>query len=350
MILSKRPEIERFLASPQPGIRAVLLYGRDRGVVRERADGLAAKIAKVPDDPFDVALVTDTDVSEDSARLEGELKALSMTGGRRLVRLRMTTEKASIDKLAAEALGEHAAGEFNPDAFFLIEAGGLGRESTLRKTAEKAAGAACIPCYEDEPGDVARLVREGLAKDKLSLNSEALDLFVSRLPHERGVVRAEIERLALFLGPGSARTVGPEELEPYLGVEPEASLSDAAADAFGGRGKNAQAGLRRAFGEGEAGAAAVRATGMHLGKLRRALTLAKSGADMKEAAKAAGVFWKQEREFLRQVRAWSLQDLDLVQPDVLNADRACKTAGSQDLLIAERLLLSIAQRGRRLGL
>ena len=350
MILSKRPDIERFLAAPQAGIRAAVIYGRDRGVVRERADALAAKIAKIPDDPFDVALVTDTDMSEDSARLEGELKALSMTGGRRLVRLRLTTEKVSIDKLAAEALGEHAAGDFNPDAFLLVEAGGLGRESILRRTAEKAAGAVCIPCYEDEPGDVARLVREALTKDKLSLTSEALELFVSRLPHERGVVRAEIERLALFLGPGAARTVGPDELEPYLGVEPEASLSDAASDAFGGRGKGAQTGLRRAFGEGEAGAAAVRAVGMHLGKLRRALTLAKSGADMKEAAKAAGVFWKQEREFLRQARAWSLKDLDLVQPDVLQADRACKTAGSQDTLIAERLLLSIAQRGRRLGL
>jgi DNA polymerase-3 subunit delta len=350
MIVKTRPDIERFLGGPPPGMCAALIYGRDRGVVRERADVLAGRIAKIPDDPFDVAVVTESDMSEDGARLEGELTALSMTGGRRLVRLRLTSEKASIDKLAAEALGEHVAGEFNPDAFFLIEAGGLAAASALRKTAEKATGAACIPCYEDEPGDVARLVREALAKDKLSLNSEAMDLFVSRLPHERGVVRAEIERLALFLGPGAGRTVGPDELEPYLGVEPEASLFDAAADAFGGRGKNAQAGLRRAFGEGEAGAAAVRAAGMHLGKLRRALTLAKSGADMKEAAKAAGVFWKQEREFLRQARAWSLKDLDQVQPDVLNADRACKTAGSQDLLIAERLLLSIAQRGRRLGL
>ncbi len=350
MILAKRPEIERFLAQPTDGVRAALIYGRDRGVVHERADGLAAKIAKIPDDPFDVALVTDVDMSEDAARLESELKALSMTGGRRLVRLRLGSEKASADKLAAEALTAHAAGEFNPDAFLLIEGGGLGRDSALRKAAEKATGAVAIPCYEDEAGDVARIVREALAKDRLGLNAEAMDLFVSRLPHERGVVRAEIERLALFLGPGSGQTAGPEQLEPYLGVEPEASLSDAAVDAFGGRGTQAQAGLRRAFGEGEAGAGAVRAAGFHLGRLRRALTLAKSGADMKEAAKAAGVFWKQEREFLRQARAWTLKELDGVQPDVLNADRACKQAGSLDLLIAERLLLSIAQRGRRLGL
>jgi DNA polymerase-3 subunit delta len=89
---------------------------------------------------------------------------------------------------------------------------------------------------------------------------------------------------------------------------------------------------------------------MYLGRLRRTLTLAKSGAGLQEAAKASGVFWKNEREFLRQARAWTLAELDKLQPEVLAADRACKTAGSPDQLIAERLALQIAGRARRLGL
>ena len=63
----------------------------------------------------------------------------------------------------------------------------------------------------------------------------------------------------------------------------------------------------------------MRAIGAHLGKLRRTLTLAKSGAGLQEAAKSSGVFWKQEREFLRQARAWSLDELDRLQPEVLAA-------------------------------
>ena len=94
----------------------------------------------------------------------------------------------------------------------------------------------------------------------------------------------------------------------------------------------------------------MRAASQHLGKLRRVVTLARSGADLKEAAKAAGVFWKQEREFLRQARAWSLSELDTVQADLLEADRLCKRAGSPDALIAERALLSVSARARRLGL
>jgi DNA polymerase-3 subunit delta len=350
MELKRRPDIDRFLTSPDKEHRAVLFYGRDRGVVRERADTVAKAVAKDPDDPFDVSQLTDSDLSDDGGRLEGELMAQSMMGGKRLVRLRLSAEKGPLDKAAAEALIAHAEGKLNPDAYFLIEAGALGRDSALRKAAEKAARVACVPCYEDEPGDVARMVRESLARDQVSLSTDALEAFVARLPKEGGVARAEIERLALFLGPGSGRQASAADLDAFMGVEPEASLFDAASDAFGGRMGPTQTGVRRAFGEGETGPAAVRAAGMHLAKLRRVLTLARSGADMKEAAKSAGVFWKQEREFLRQARAWTLNELDHIQPAVLEADRACKQAGSPDALIAERLLLSIAGKARRLGL
>lgn len=350
MILSRRPEIERFLKDPDGKVRAALIYGRDLGVVRDRGRALAARLVKDPADPFDVAQLADGDLEADAARLESELAAQSLMGGRRLVRLRLATEKTALDKLAAEALGRHAAGALNPDAFLLIEAGALGRESALRKAAEKAEAAVAIPCYEDEPGDVARLVRELLAKDNVSLDAEALALFVARLPKERGVARQEIERLALYLGPGSGASAGPAELEAFFGVEPEASLADAAADAFGGKLAAAQAALRRAAQEGETGPAAVRALGQYLGRLRRALALMTAGAGPQEAAKAAGVFWKQEREFLRQARVWTLEELDRLQPEILAADRACKSAGAPDQLIAQRLALAIAGRARRLGL
>ena len=202
MIVSKRADIDRFLSGPPPEVRAAVIYGRDRAIVRERADALAAKIVARPDDPFDVAVVTEGDIDGDPARLYDELSALSMMGGRRLVRLRLD-DKASADRTAAEALKAHLDGQLNPDAFFLMEAGALGRDSVLRKEAEKAPGSAVIPCYEDEAGDVARMIREGLAKDRVGLTNEALDLLRNRLPHERGVARQEIERLALYLGPGS---------------------------------------------------------------------------------------------------------------------------------------------------
>ncbi|MFP5297008.1 MAG: DNA polymerase III subunit delta [Caulobacterales bacterium RIFCSPHIGHO2_01_FULL_70_19] len=350
MILSKRPEVERFLKSPDRAVRAAVIHGKDRSGVAERAEILCRAITPDLNDPFNVTVLTDSDLDGDERRLDEALTALSMIGGRRLVRVRLSAEKASIDKMLAAALKAHAAGEYNPDAMLVVEAGALGRDSALRKAAEADKAAVGIACYEDEVGDVARMTREALAVDKVGLTQDALDRFVARLPRERGLMRQEIERLALYIGPGSGRTIDVAELEQHLGVEPDASLQDAALQAFGGRAAPAQAGLRRALAEGESPVMAVRQASIHLGKLRRINVLQANGAGAKEAAKAAGVFWKQEAEMLRQARSWRLEDLDKVLDSVNAADVATKTTGSPDQLIAERLLLEIAARARRLGL
>ena len=350
MILSKRPEVDRFLKSPDKAIRAAVIHGKDRSGVAERAEILCRTVTPDLNDPFNVTLLTDSDIDGDEARLEEALTALSMIGGRRLIRVRLGGEKASVDKMLAGALKIHADGGFNPDAMLVIEAGALGRTSDLRKAAEASSGAVGIACYEDEVGDIARMTREALAADKVGLTGDALDRFIARLPRERGLMRQEIERLALYIGPGSGRTIDVDELDTHLGVEPDASLQDAALQAFGGRPAPAQSGLRRALAEGESAVMAVRQASIHLGKLRRINVLQSSGAGPKEAAKAAGVFWKQEAEMLRQARAWRLEALDAVQDSVNVADVASKTTGLPDQLIAERLLLEISARARRLGL
>ncbi len=348
MIFSRRPEIDRFLAAPGSEVRASLIYGQDPAIVRERADVLSARVTARPDDPFDVALIGEDEIED--GRLEDELAAISLMGGRRLVRVALSADRGPIDRRTAQALDGHLAGRFNPDAFLLIEAAGLSRESALRRLAEKAQACAVIVCYEDEAGDLARLTRESLNAEKVGLSSDALELFVSRLPRERGIARREIERLILFLKPGGGVSAGAKELEQFLGVEPQTSLAEAATDAFGARLRQAHEGLRRAAQEGQSGPAAVRALGLQLMRIRRLLTYQQGGMALAAAIKATGVFWKDEKEILRQARLWTIIELDRLQPRLLGADMACKQTGSPSRLIAEHLALGIAGRARRLGL
>lgn len=350
MQLSKAAEIERFLKAPDPDARVVLIHGRDRSGVSERAERLCRTVTPDLTDPFNVSLLTETDVEADDGRLEDALCALSLMGGRRLVRLRLSGDRIPQEKSLAAVLKAHAEGQYNPQSLWIIEAGSLGRDSGLRRAAETQSGAVGMVCYEDEAGDVARMTREALQADGVSLTREALDRFVARLPRERGLVRQEIERLALYIGPGSGRQIDVDDLEAHLGVEPQTSLQDAAMDAFGGKAAACQAGLRRAFGEGEAAVAAVRAAGLHLGRLRRISGLITDGQGAREAAKASGVFWKQEAEMLRQVKLWAGRDIDAVTEALIQAEIRTKTTGLPDRLIAERLFLEIAARARRLGL
>jgi DNA polymerase-3 subunit delta len=356
MILNRRPDIDRFLAAPGAAVRAAVIHGRDHGVVRERAEILARAATARPDDPFDVARLTQSDIAREDARLEGELAAISMMGGRRLVRLQLADdtgpERTKAERLAGEALARHLAGELNPDALFVIEAPPLRADSPLVKLGKDSAACAVIPCYEDEAGELKLMARDSLAREGLHLSTEALDAFVRRLPHDRGVARQEIERLALYLGPGAQGQTGLDQLADFFGVEPEASLGEAALHAFGGRLAAAQAELRLAAQEGEGGIAAIRALALHLGRLRRVAMARAAGAPPQAAVRAAGVFWKSEREVLRQANAWTLAQLAGPQADILEVEMACKRGGSRapDQLLAERLAFGIAGHARRLGL
>lgn len=104
MILAKRPEVDRFLKSPDSHIRAAVIHGKDRSGVTERALTLYKAITPDLNDPFNVTFLTEADIDGDAVKLEEALTALSMIGGRRLVRIRLSDGKPSVDKAIAAAL------------------------------------------------------------------------------------------------------------------------------------------------------------------------------------------------------------------------------------------------------
>jgi len=79
----------------------------------------------------------------------------------------------------------------------------------------------------------------------------------------------------------------------------------------------------------------VRALSVHLARLRRVAALHQGGVSLQVAAKAAGVFWKDEREFSTPGSPVELTELERLQPGILAADRACKQTGAPDRVLAE---------------
>ena len=110
---------DAFAAAPPDDIRGLLIYGPDLGLVRERAETAAKAIAGSLSDPFNNVEFTPAALREEPSRLTDEACALSMMGGRRVVRLREATDAvagAATDALAAngEALIIVEAGDLNP--------------------------------------------------------------------------------------------------------------------------------------------------------------------------------------------------------------------------------------------
>ena len=83
---------EAFIAKPDPALAAILIYGPDAGLVRERLNALTKAVAGGLDDPFRISDIAPEALRDDPARLGDEAAALAFTGGRRVVRIRGATD------------------------------------------------------------------------------------------------------------------------------------------------------------------------------------------------------------------------------------------------------------------
>ena len=131
-------DIEPFVKKPNPKARAILVYGPDSGLMRERSAAMGKSAVADLNDPFNVAVLTGDILSEDPARLSDEAKAMSLMGGARLIRIEGASDKHTT--LLKEYLADPSA-----ENLVILEAGELTPRSTLRLLFEKYDNAEEIP-------------------------------------------------------------------------------------------------------------------------------------------------------------------------------------------------------------
>jgi DNA polymerase-3 subunit delta len=214
---------DRFVANPPKTLTAALVYGPDAGLVQERAERLAKTVVADLTDPFNVADLNEAALAADPALLFDEAAAISMMGGRRVVRVRGAGN--GLAELFDSFLENHAG-----DALVVVEAGDLAKTSALRKTFEGGKSAAAIACYPDAARDLPDLVRDALRAGGFSIAPDALEDAASRLGPDRGVNRRELEKLMLYAH--GAERITLEDVRGVMGDEAEAR-ADAVADAAG---------------------------------------------------------------------------------------------------------------------
>ena len=134
---------EDFIKSPPSEIRLILVYGSDEGLVRETSARIGKTIVSDLSNPFLVSEISGDNISQDSAQLIDEALAISMIGGRRLIRVRDATD--NIVK-PLEILLETDKVE----AITILQSGALNPRSKLRKLIEKSPLSAAIACYPDD--------------------------------------------------------------------------------------------------------------------------------------------------------------------------------------------------------
>ena len=328
-----------FIQRPDAAIRAVLLYGPDAGLVRERADSLARTVCPELHDPFRVAELTGAMLAADPARLADEAAQLSLTGGRRVVRVRSAAD--GLARLIAGFL-DAAPGE----ALVVAEAGELPGSSALRRVFEASPRAAAIGCYPDTPRDRAAVIRETLAAHRVGASRDATQYLVEHLGGDRLLTRSELDKLALYAGDG-----GRVELADALAVVGDSAaleLDDAVMAAAEGDMARLERVLGRVFQEGLSPVAVIRAVLRHLHRLHALAARVAAGETLDEVLRTARppIFFKQQDSIGRQLAQWPESGLRIAADQVAQAELAMKTTGLPAETLCREALAAVAQSAR----
>ena len=323
--------IEAFLRDPGR-TRAVLLYGEDAGLVNERATRLVRLLLGPTSDPFRLAELD----RETANRIDEEMTAMALTGGRRVVRVRDVTE-AALKPVAAALAGKG-------DALLLLEAPGLARRGKLVSAMEKSADAAVIHCYPQDGKALETVIRTTLAEDNVQIGAEALGWLASQLGADRGITAREVEKLALYVGAGG--TVDIDAARICVGDLAGLSLDDALFAATVGDIVGTDRALELAMQEGSAPVGVLRAGLMHMQKLQRARATMANGTSAADAAKTSRppIFFKNVGAFTRALGIWNDAMIAAACMRLWEAERACKRTGAPAEQISRSAVVGLAQR------
>jgi DNA polymerase-3 subunit delta len=325
-------QLRSFLREPPANIAAVVLFGPDDGLVRERADALCqAILGPILDDPFRLALLTGDMLRQDPARLADEAASIGLFGGKRVIRVREAGDALS---KTLQFVLDRPAGE----ALMVIEAGDLSRSSSLRKLAEAAPNAAAIACYADGPRELAALIREMLGQHRISVTEEAIHYLVQNLGENRLVTRQEIDKLILFAGAGGM--LGLEDAIASVGDSSTLAIEDVIYDALDGDPAAVEAALTRLFLEGQAAVTILRAAQRHAQRLHLAASQVARGSSVDAVASGMRppIYFKYAERFRGQLASWPPERAQRLLKLLLQAELDCKTTVYPEETICRHVL------------
>lgn len=306
-------------------------------MIRDRAATLVRSVAGSLDDPFLVAELG----REDTGRLADEAASLALTGGRRVVRLRETTDAAT-EQVAAILKG-------SSPALLVLEASGLATRSRLRSLVEAAPDGAAIACYPEEGRPLADTIRAVLTEAGVGIDADTLSWLSDQLGADRVSTRGEADKLALYVGPGGR--VDLDAAMACVGDLAGLSLDDALFAATEGDVTRADRALELAVAEGTTPVGMLRAGLMHLQRLHRVRLTVDEGLSTADAVKGARppVFFRRVRAFSRAIELWSSAALMAAMAGLAEAERACKRTGAPDGVLSRNAVLALARRAAAAG-
>lgn len=335
--------------SPQKDVIGVLLYGPDRGLVKERAEKLARAYVTDPNDAFATTVLTSDDLQADPAKLSDEMVALSLLGDSRLIRVRLDHERPGA--AVAKLVKSFDVAPKTAEAKLIIEAGDLTPRSAVRKAFEAGGHFASIGCYLASPSDIATQVKQQLSAKSITIDWDALDIWVPLLQGDRSLMGNEIDKMILFKGDGTqdGAVVRVKDIEDIAAGGQTGSLDDIIMAALSGQASECDAAFQRAVAGKMNSAVILRSLQRQLTRLMEARAAMDVGGSAQDTMRSLRppVFGMSQSQFTHQLQIWPGRVLQRALSQSIEAENQLKSAGAPSDAITGRLLLALASFAKK---
>jgi DNA polymerase-3 subunit delta len=338
MVALPRGDYDSFVEDPDPRFPVVLIYGPNRGLVSERIETLLKNTRGRSADDFTVVTLEGDALASDPGKLSDEARTIGLFGDKRILHVRAGS-RSFIEGLKP-LLAEPAA-----ETLIAIEAGDLAKNAPLRTACEAAKSCAVIPCYDDDARTIGALIDSSLLRAGLTIDRDAKEALVSLVGSDRLATRAEIEKLIFYVGDG--KKISLADVRAVVADASGLALDDLLDAASAGDAKAALRAFAQAREAGTSPASIINAAIRHLAQLHKMSLQIDNGEDAETVIKRNRVFWRRVDDHKRALRRLGSRTIESALVSFGEAELESRRSSALADTIAERAILSLAERGKR---
>ncbi len=331
-------QIDGFLKAPDKSARAILIYGPDQGLVKERTKIIGLSIVSDLNDPFNAAHMTGVMIESDPSQFFDEVNAQSLMGGTRLIRV------TDVDNKFAVHLKDWLKSNPSDGTIVVIEGGVLGPRDALRKYCEEATNAATLPCYIPDERDMANFIRDLIKGRGKSIEGDAVVWLSHSLQGDRAIVKMEVEKLCLYVG-AEQNMIKLSDAQASCGENGVQGLDDLIDATFSRDPLRTLGTFRRIMDEGTDIIVVERSLQNHIRRLHQVkIDIEENGHPIELAMKKLQppIFYKHEEKFKSQINKFSSAYLRKLLARLSEIEAETKRTGTPSKTLMSDALLKLA--------
>ena len=337
-------QVNNYINSFKDDLRAVLVYGPNSGLVRERISLITNRVTTTPSDPFQVIDINTQNIINKKSILLDEVLAISFNGERRVLVVRGSGEEIlpSIKNVLDDDSANHPLA-----ALVIIGSDNLSPRSSLRRFFEQNEGCAALPCYDDDKATTSMLISKALEEENIKSMPGAFNTILNLLGNDRLLNQQEIEKLTTFVGPDQELTE--EMVMDCLGDNAEATNDEVILGAAEGNYEILMLNLNRIWENGSNPINVIRSAQRHFQRLHFVLSAINAGISVDTAIKQLKppIFWRATSRFKTQLNIWSIELIESSLLRLTEAEISIIKGNIPGPLACDRALLSISQFAKK---